>query len=196
MKVSMHDRWLTRATDRALCCRIAGVALLLLLGLWGFLFAATRGNEQEIRRVLMGELATMAAVEESVNLMARRHYAFGALVSLFVLVCAGWLYALCKRQRVVENRLHTLQREHLKNTDNDGESRIAREIHDDLGQKLVVMRMDITLLVRAAQPNSSAQIVEALDDLKNQVDGAIGSVRAIVDHRAPPELAVGFVHAV
>ncbi|MCK9504265.1 MAG: histidine kinase [Porticoccaceae bacterium] len=196
MKVSLHDRWLIRTTHRALCCRIAGVALLLLLALWGFLFAATRGNEQEIRRVLTGELATMAAVEESVNLMARRHYAFGALVSLFVLVCAGWLYALCKRQRVVENRLHALQREHLKRADSDGESRIAREIHDDLGQKLTVMRMDIAMLVRTVQNEPAAQLVEALDDLKNQVDGAIGSVRAIVDHRAPPELAAGFVPAV
>jgi len=125
-----------------------------------------------------------------------RQFAYGALAVLFLVLCVGWLTSLRKSQRLAA-QLHVLQLQHLAcaNRDDDA-ARMAREIHDDLGQKLVVMRMSAALLARAAASDASPRMQESIDDIKNQIDATITSVRAIVDNRPPPELARGLMPAI
>lgn len=57
-------------------------------------------------------------------------------------------------------------------------SRISREIHDELGQQLTALKMDLTMLQRA--PNR-----ERLDELIQHIDGAVQTVRRIATELRP-----------
>ncbi|MBV7536169.1 CHASE domain-containing protein [Duganella sp. sic0402] len=73
--------------------------------------------------------------------------------------------------------------------------RIAREIHDDLGQNLLVLRIDVDLLTtrtRHRHPRLHARAQHML----GQIDGAIKSVRHIINDLRPTVLDLGLNAAV
>ncbi|PWF47983.1 sensor histidine kinase [Massilia glaciei] len=73
--------------------------------------------------------------------------------------------------------------------------RIAREIHDDLGQNLLALRIDVSMLharTGAGQPRLHARIGVVLDN----VDATIRSVRAIMNDLRPFELELGLLAAI
>ncbi|HEY8975909.1 MAG TPA: response regulator [Burkholderiaceae bacterium] len=73
--------------------------------------------------------------------------------------------------------------------------RVARELHDEMGQQLAALRMEIAVLrqgrVAAAQASSDA----ALGMLLGRVDGLVVSVRRIVAELRPPALDGGLAAA-
>ena len=72
---------------------------------------------------------------------------------------------------------------------------IAREVHDELGQILTALRMNITLAtVRHAGP--VPELLDALNGMKTQVDRAIQGVRNVASSLRPPELDLGLVTSV
>lgn len=130
------------------------------------------------------------------NLLQRRYYAFGALTSIILMLGGGWLYYILKRQRALARQMQNVRGERLLYTENPQASRIAREIHDDLGQKLMVLRMDVAMLARRVGEESPAILVHTLADLKAQVDSAIDSARAIVRDLLPVEMNTSLIPAV
>jgi signal transduction histidine kinase len=73
--------------------------------------------------------------------------------------------------------------------------RIAREIHDELGQNLLALRIDASLLharTSGMHPRLNEKAQHALD----QIDTTIKSVRAIINDLRPPVLDLGLQAAI
>jgi len=72
---------------------------------------------------------------------------------------------------------------------------IAREVHDELGQLLTALRMDMSLLEMrfgALDPTLLTQVSGS----KDLIDRAIGAVRRVAANLRPPELDLGLVQAI
>lgn len=68
--------------------------------------------------------------------------------------------------------------------------RIAREIHDELGQNLMALRIDVSMLdarTKHSHPRLNAKVKSALND----IDTTIKSVRGIINNLRPPVLDLG-----
>lgn len=66
--------------------------------------------------------------------------------------------------------------------------RLARELHDDLGQLLATLKIDLSAL-RQALPSCGKQVDEQLDRLHNLSDAMSSSVRRIIADLPPKDLA-------
>ena len=74
--------------------------------------------------------------------------------------------------------------------------RISRELHDDLGQQLTGLKLDLSWLGSRIKDGRGAEVKE-IDAMRQQLDGAIASVRRISSELRPPILDdLGFVEAV
>ena len=79
---------------------------------------------------------------------------------------------------------------HLETVKEEERKRIARDIHDELGQNLLALRIDISLLVARSstrQPRLHRRAQGALD----QLDSTIRSVRGIMNDLRPAVLDLG-----
>lgn len=72
---------------------------------------------------------------------------------------------------------------------------IAREIHDELGQQLTALRMDITLL-KIKNPDVSPDLHYHLELMKGSVDNCIQSVREVASRLRPAVLDMGLPEAI
>ncbi|MEO8407488.1 MAG: histidine kinase, partial [Oxalobacteraceae bacterium] len=73
--------------------------------------------------------------------------------------------------------------------------RIAREIHDELGQNLLALRIDVSMLATRtghSHPRLNAKVHAALD----QIDTTIASVRGIINNLRPAVLDLGLPAAI
>ncbi|MBP0588191.1 response regulator [Paraburkholderia sp. LEh10] len=71
--------------------------------------------------------------------------------------------------------------------------RIAMEIHDELGQLLTALKMDVSLLkMRIAH---DAEAAKKADDMRELVEGTIWMVRNVASHLRPAALNFGIVSA-
>jgi len=73
--------------------------------------------------------------------------------------------------------------------------RIAREIHDDLGQSLLALRIDVSMMhARTAEthPRLHRKVATVLEN----IDGAIRSVKAIINNLRPATLELGLDAAI
>jgi signal transduction histidine kinase len=79
---------------------------------------------------------------------------------------------------------------HQERVREDERKRIAREIHDDLGQNLLALRLDVTTVdarTAALDPALNARVRIVL----SQIDATMKSVRAIINNLRPPVLDLG-----
>jgi PAS domain S-box-containing protein len=74
--------------------------------------------------------------------------------------------------------------EHLQNIREEERTYIAREIHDELGQQLTVLKMDIAWLSKKVNGKDDA-VKEKLMDLLNLLDNMVQSVRRISSELRP-----------
>ena len=108
------------------------------------------------------------------------------------------LHAAQARARESEERQHDLVEElrrltaHLQIVREQEQARIAREIHDELGQMLTGLKLDVAWLQRRAAGNGSElpaeRLRERLDGLAQLVDQALDSVRNVARQLHPPAL--------
>lgn len=70
--------------------------------------------------------------------------------------------------------------------------RIAREIHDDLGQNLLALRIEISMLWNSTESDSDK---EQLGHIIKHIDGTISSVRLIINNLRPAVLDLGITAA-
>jgi len=73
--------------------------------------------------------------------------------------------------------------------------RVARELHDEMGQQLAALRMEIAVLRQGAAAEGRASNDAALNMLLGRVDGLVLSVRRIVAELRPPALDGGLAAA-
>ena len=72
---------------------------------------------------------------------------------------------------------------------------IAREIHDELGQVLTALRMNMSLLSMRLGPGVPT-LIDEMQGMKRLVDRAIKGVRHLAMHLRPPALDMGLVPAI
>jgi signal transduction histidine kinase len=73
---------------------------------------------------------------------------------------------------------------HLQTVREDERARIARDIHDDLGQCLTTLKLDLALLYQDT-PESAQTLREMISEMTAIVDGTIRSVRRIISELRP-----------
>jgi PAS domain S-box-containing protein len=75
-------------------------------------------------------------------------------------------------------------------------TRIAREIHDELGQAMTTLKMDLSL-IRVTTPDAGADLLARLDKMERQVDATIAAMRRIAADLRPLTLDdLGLVPAI
>ena len=72
--------------------------------------------------------------------------------------------------------------------------RIARDIHDDLGQNLMALKIELTLLQRSSR-GANANLNTHLGIMIRNLDLAIKSLRGIINDLRPPALEAGLRYA-
>jgi PAS domain S-box-containing protein len=75
----------------------------------------------------------------------------------------------------------------------DERKRIALEVHDELGQLLTALKMDLSLLKMRLADDPEA--VKKADDMRELVEGTIWMVRNVASHLRPAALNFGIVSA-
>ena len=90
-----------------------------------------------------------------------------------------------------QSLLHKLAA-HQETVREDERKRIARDIHDDLGQNLMVLRIDVSIMAAASDSGSANKKRNA--SVLHQIDTTIKSVRAIINDLRPAVLDLG-LHA-
>ena len=131
-----------------------------------------------------------------------RHLATGAALSLLLLVLAA---GFNRYDRVLRRGRETLaaSEEDLRQlaahqTDllEDERKLIAREIHDDLGQRLSVLRLDLSMAINGIPSASANDLVVQGTQLKKSIDEILRVTRDLAQKVRPPSLEIGFLPAI
>lgn len=113
------------------------------------------------------------------------------------LICMS--FDITERKRAEKELADTVERlrqltAHLETVKDEERQRIARDIHDDLGQNLLALKIDVSMLHArtAAHPRLNARAASMLAT----IDATIRSVRAIINDLHPSTLDLGLGAAV
>lgn len=91
-----------------------------------------------------------------------------------------------------KNNQRTTRASNLQNVRDDERNALAREIHDDLGQILVALKIDTGLLKRELIKNVTficpENILTKLDSLEDLIDNTIKTTRSILNGLRPKQL--------
>ena len=74
---------------------------------------------------------------------------------------------------------------HLQNVREEERTHIAREIHDELGQQLTVMKMDLSWMKKKIKSGDIEVVPPKMDEFMEMLDGTIASVRRISTELRP-----------
>lgn len=96
------------------------------------------------------------------------------------------------RQSREELRMLASHQEQIKE---DERKRIAREIHDELGQNLLALRIDISLLHERTKQNHP-RLNAKVHNVLSQIDTTMKSMRAIINNLRPSVLDLGLNAAI
>ena len=96
--------------------------------------------------------------------------------SLDLIARASHIAGIAIERRQLDDRLRALT-ERAEAIREDERTQIAREVHDELGQALTALKMDIAWVIRRVTAN--AQVTEKLAEMARSCDEIIGSVRRI-----------------
>jgi PAS domain S-box-containing protein len=105
-------------------------------------------------------------------------------------------------EQAVKQSHETLRRlsEHLQEAREQERARVAREVHDELGQALTGLKVDIAWLARAlghSDRNGDHAVAEKLASMDGLVDATILATRRLVSELRPPALDyLGLVAAI
>ena len=86
---------------------------------------------------------------------------------------------------------------YLQKVREDERAHIAREIHDELGQQLTVMKMDISWMKKKIKNGDVDALPAKMDEIQEMLDGAVSSVRRIATDLRPSLLDdIGLIAAI
>lgn len=83
---------------------------------------------------------------------------------------------------------------HVERMREEDRKYIAREIHDELGQLLAALRLELSLL-KSAEDNGSERVEIIRRNMSELVDNADQSVRNVAEHLRPASLGLGIISA-
>ncbi len=124
---------------------------------------------------------------------------FGAML---LLLWVGWSFSRALKREVVrlkesqtelaesEGKLRRLA-EHQQSAREAAMKSLAQEIHDELGQRLTVLRMDVAMLPAVVKADPAARLPAKVAELKDGIDGILAIVRDISGKLRPTALDVG-----
>lgn len=96
---------------------------------------------------------------------------------------------LTERRRLAELEHASLVSAQMLATREDEQKRIARELHDDLGQRLTALKMSVAQLeAKLGAQGDSEPLLSDTGSLKSQVDSMAATVRRIASDLRPPVL--------
>lgn len=97
---------------------------------------------------------------------------------------------MTERLRLIELQHASALSSHVQSTREEERARIARELHDDLGQQLVALKMDVALLDQtpADDGRTATHAISQTLALQSQIDSIIASLRRIAAGLRPPML--------
>jgi signal transduction histidine kinase len=127
-----------------------------------------------------------------------RHVVATGLILLVIAVAARLvaenLFAALRRAQENSAALRELsaRRDSLREEER---ARVAREIHDELGQALTALRLDLSAL-EMKFGERAPEISERVRELKGTIDGSIAKVRSVAMALRPASLDLGFVPAI
>jgi signal transduction histidine kinase len=141
-------------------------------------------------------------VDSTVSIQKLRYLATGSAFSLLVLLLVAGFN--------VYNRSRSISRETLKASEQalhqlafyqtdlieDERKFIAREIHDDFGQRLSALRLGLAMLIIGMQNTCSADLQARATQLKDAIDALMLVTRHLAKKVRPPMLDIGFLPAV
>ena len=131
-----------------------------------------------------------------------RHLATGAAFSLLVLTLAAGFNRYDRMRRrsreTLEDSEQALRQLASHQTDllEDERKFIAREIHDDLGQRLSVLRLDLSMAISGISSASAADLLVQGTQLKASIDDILRVTRDLAKKVRPPSLEIGFLPAI
>lgn len=73
----------------------------------------------------------------------------------------------------------------LQNVREEEKTRIARELHDDLGQQLTALKMDLSSVEQALETTAEPEILQQLRGMRRLIDVTVASVRRIAADLRP-----------
>ncbi|MCC6574975.1 MAG: HAMP domain-containing protein [Planctomycetes bacterium] len=169
---------------------LVSLALLTLFTVVSSLLAAEvsvlrslRGLAQVARRFGKGDLGARAIVSRAQGEIRELALAFNDMAD-----------ALAGRQREMiqaREQLRALSRK-IQLTREEEAGRIARELHDELGQVLTSLKLDLAAMRRGCAQDGNAACVLALDQgvstMGRQLDNAIDTVRRVASELRPSVL--------
>jgi PAS domain S-box-containing protein len=118
----------------------------------------------------------------------------------------GTVQDITERKRTEEELLASRERlrelsAYLEAIREEERRRIAMEIHDELGQVLTALKMDVALLKMRlvgdanTRPNTDPEATRKIDDIRELVEKTIWMVRNVASHLRPAALNFGVVSA-
>ena len=89
-------------------------------------------------------------------------------IAAFLLVALTIALLVSKLRRMTEEALSTVDRR-LIDAEERERARIGRELHDDIGQRLALLQLNLQQ-VKSDVPNGTAKVLKRLEDLRKQID--------------------------
>jgi signal transduction histidine kinase len=175
------------AANRAFYRTLAGLVLATMLAIASALLAAEfsvlralRALTRVVRRFGAGDLSARAPLPASHGELRELAVSFSHMAD-----------ALSARQREAgeaQDRLRALS-QRLQVARDEEAGRIARELHDELGQVLTGLKIELSTVGRAFSQGANASAIErAIAHMSEQIDRAIDSVRRMSSELRPPVL--------
>ncbi|UIF88158.1 sensor histidine kinase [Cupriavidus sp. UYPR2.512] len=161
--------------------------------------ALARQYESDSRRRQIDELTTrnlQQKAELSAN-MLRQQWLWTVLGGSLLMLCGTAFFLLrLRRSHHQLEAVHAQLRQfstHLESVREEERKRIAMEIHDELGQLLTALKMDVSLLgMKLADPERAKR---KLGEMRELVEQTLGKVRHVASHLRPAALNFGIVPA-
>jgi signal transduction histidine kinase len=119
----------------------------------------------------------------------------GVAFSLLALALAAGFNLYDRSRRRSRQALRELAA-HQTDLIEDERRLLAREIHDDLGQRLTALRLDLAMAIRAMRSTCAVDLLAPVEQLKDAIDDILRIARDLSKKVRPPSLDIGFLPAV
>lgn len=139
----------------------------------------------------LGPFATPGLTSTTVALQVYAYIGAAAVSSLFTAAAVTERRlaadALAEREAELRHSMSELRSlsTRLNQVREEERARIARDVHDHLGQTLTVLKMDVAEVRRRARAGAIARVEERLSEMSLLIDGAVEDVRRVASELRP-----------
>jgi signal transduction histidine kinase len=159
-------------------------------------------NKLEKRALMVSIGSPSESLENALNTHKLQHLIKGAAFSLLLLIFAAGFNQYDRTRRLSRQALAESEQNlrelavHQTGLLEEERKFIAREIHDDLGQRLSVLRLDHAMLLNSMQSTCSADLIAQAGQVKDDLDKVLLVTRNLAQKVRPPSLEIGFLPAI